>query len=154
MAPPISRPDGIPDSLIVSWIDNTQLIKDASSDLNSHSLLDCDGRISDRPSHQKVKTQVQRLKTENHEKRCVMTFLFLQEKRSKPTYEELNGVLREAAASLATIKRECRRFKDGNFHLVTNLSLTDRAGTLERSYLSFSANSHSFLHVFSRRGLQ
>jgi hypothetical protein len=117
MAHPISRPDGIPDSLIISWIDNTQLIKAALSDLNSHSLLDCHSRISDRLSHQKVKTQVQRIKKENHEKRCVMKFLFLQGKKSKVIYGKPSGVLGEAAVSLATVKRWCRRFKDGNFSL-------------------------------------
>jgi hypothetical protein len=44
--------------------------------------------------------------------------------------------------------------KTATFHLVTNLGLADSAGTLERSYLSFSAKSHSLLHVFSRKGLQ
>jgi hypothetical protein len=90
---------------MASWMDNTYLIKAASSDLNFHSLLDCDGRISDLPPHQKVKTQVQRLKIENHEKRCVMKFLFWQEKRSKPISGELSGVLAEAAVRLATVKR-------------------------------------------------
>jgi hypothetical protein len=103
--PPISRSDGITDSLIAPWIDNTYLIKAASSDSNSHSLLDCDGRIPDRPSYQKVKTQLQRIKIENHEKRCVMKFLFMQQKRSKVIYRELSRGLGEAAVSLATVKR-------------------------------------------------
>jgi hypothetical protein len=42
----------------ISWIDNTWLVKGASSDLNSHSLFDYHSRMSDRLSHQKVKTQV------------------------------------------------------------------------------------------------
>jgi hypothetical protein len=54
---------------------------------------------------------------ENHEKRCAMKFLFLQEKRSKAIYGELSGVLGEAAVSLTTVKRCCQRFKDGNFSL-------------------------------------
>jgi hypothetical protein len=44
--------------------------------------------------------------------------------------------------------------KTATFHLVTNLSLADRALTLERSYLSFSAKNHSFLHGSSRRDMQ
>jgi hypothetical protein len=91
--PPISRPDGIPDSLIVFWIDNTCLIKAALSDLNFHSLLHCDGRISDRLSHQKVKTHLHIIKVENHKQRSVMKFLLFQ-----------IGVLGEAAVSLATVK--------------------------------------------------
>jgi hypothetical protein len=102
---PISRPDGIPDSLIISWIDTTQLMKAALSDLNSHSLLDCHSRISDRLSREKVKTQVQRIKKENHERRSVMKFLFLQGKKSKAIYGKLSGVLGEADVSLATVKR-------------------------------------------------
>jgi hypothetical protein len=112
---PISRPDGIPDSLIIFWIDNMQLIKAALSDLNFHSLFDYHSRISDRLSHQQVKMYVQRIKMENHEQKCVMKFLFLQGKRSKVRHGELSGVLREAALSLITVKRECWRFKDGNF---------------------------------------
>jgi hypothetical protein len=46
-----------------------------------------------------------------------MTFLFMQGKRSKAIHGELSGVLGEAAVSLTTIKRWCRRFKDGNFSL-------------------------------------
>jgi hypothetical protein len=87
---------------------------DTSSDLNSHSLLDCQSRIFDRLSHQKVSTSVQPIKTENHEQRCVMKFLFLQEKMSKAIQGQVRGVVEEAAVSLATIKRECQRFKDGN----------------------------------------
>jgi hypothetical protein len=115
--PPISRPDAILDSLIISWIDNTQLIKAALSDLNSHSLLDSHSRISDRLSHQKVKTHLHGIKIENHEERCVVKFLFMRGKRLKAIHGELSGVLREAAVSLTTIKRWCRRFKDGNFSL-------------------------------------
>jgi hypothetical protein len=58
MAHRISRPGGIPDSLIISWIDDPQMIKGALSDLDFHSLLDCQSRFSDRPPHQKVKTYV------------------------------------------------------------------------------------------------
>jgi hypothetical protein len=54
-SPLISRPDGIQDSLVVFWLDNTQLMKAALSDLNSHSLFDCHSRISDRLFHQEVK---------------------------------------------------------------------------------------------------
>jgi hypothetical protein len=117
MAPSDLKTRRVPDSLIISWIDNTQLIKAALSDLNSHSLFDCHSRISDRLSHQKVKTQVQRIKMENHQQRCVMKFLFMQGKRSKAIHGELRRVLEEAAVSLTTIKRWCRRFKDGNFSL-------------------------------------
>jgi hypothetical protein len=116
-SPPISRPEGIPDSLIISWIDNTQLIKAPLSDLNSHSLPDCHSRISDRLSHQKVKMYVERIKMENHGQRCVMKCLFMQGKRSKAIHGEFNGVLEEAAVRLTTIKHWCRRFKDGDFSL-------------------------------------
>jgi hypothetical protein len=118
MAPhPISTPDGIPDSLIISRIDNTQLIKAAFSDLNFHSLIDCDGRISERPSHQKVKTHLHRIKIQSHEERCVVKFPFRQGKRSKAIDAELSEVHAEAAVSLATVSRWCWRFKDGNFLL-------------------------------------
>jgi hypothetical protein len=53
----------------------------------------------------------------NHETRCATKFLFLQGKRSIVIYGELRGVLGEAAVRLATVKRWCRRFKDGNFSL-------------------------------------
>jgi hypothetical protein len=46
-----------------------------------------------------------------------MKFLLLQEKRSKAIYGELSKVLGEAAVRRATVKRSCRRFKDGNFSL-------------------------------------
>jgi hypothetical protein len=92
-------------------------MKAALSDLNSHSLLDCHSRISDRLSHQKVKTQVQRIKKENHERRSVMKFLFLQGKRYKAIHEALTGALGEAAVSLAAVKRWCWRFTQGNFSL-------------------------------------
>jgi uncharacterized protein YerC len=93
------------------------MIKEASSDLNSHSLLDGDSRISDRLSHQKVKTHLQPIKIENHEQRCLMKFLFLQEKRYKAIHGDLSGILGETAASLATVERWCRCFKDGNASL-------------------------------------
>jgi transposase len=44
-----------------------------------------------------------------------MKFLFLQGKKSKAIHGELTGVLGEAAISLATVKRWCRGFKEGNF---------------------------------------
>jgi hypothetical protein len=47
----------------------------------------------------------------------MMKFLFLHEKRSKAIYGELSRVLGEDAVSLATVKRQCRRFKDVNFSL-------------------------------------
>jgi hypothetical protein len=94
-----------------------QLIKGASSDLNFHSLLDRGSRLSDRLSHQKVKTCVQQIKIENHEQRCVIPFLFLQEKMSRGMHGKLSGVLRGAVVILAAVKRWCRRFKDGNFSL-------------------------------------
>jgi hypothetical protein len=93
---PISRPDGIPDSLISCWIGNTQMIKAALSDLNSHSLFDCHSRISDRLSRQQVKMSVQWIQMENHEQGRVMKFLFVQGKRSKAIPGELSGVLGEA----------------------------------------------------------
>jgi hypothetical protein len=52
---------------------------------------------------------------EKHEQRCVMRFFFLQGKKSKAIHGELPAVLGEAAMSLATFKRWCRRFKQGNF---------------------------------------
>jgi hypothetical protein len=93
------------------------MIKDALSDLNSHSLLDSHNRISDRLSHQKVKMYVQRIQIENHEQRCVTQFFFLQGKKSIARHGELSGVLEEPAVSLATVRRWCRGFKDGNFSL-------------------------------------
>jgi hypothetical protein len=60
---------------------------------------------------------VQRIKIENHEQRCVMKFLYMQGKRSKAIHGKLSGVLGEAALRLTTIKRWCRLFKDGNFSL-------------------------------------
>jgi hypothetical protein len=71
-----------------------------------------------------------------------MTFLFVQGKRSKVIHGKLSGVLGEAAVSLATVKRWCPRFKNGNFGLDDELSV-----------LSFSAKSLSFLHVLLRRDL-
>jgi hypothetical protein len=62
MAPLTSRSDGIPDSLIIFWIDNTQLLKSALLDLNSYSLFGCHSRISDRLSDQKLKMHVHRIK--------------------------------------------------------------------------------------------
>jgi hypothetical protein len=44
-----------------------------------------------------------------------MKLLFMQGKRCKTIHGELSGVLGEASVSLATVKRWCRRFKDGNF---------------------------------------
>jgi hypothetical protein len=41
----------------------------------------------------------------------------LQGKRSKAIHGDLSGVLEEAAVSLATPRRWCRGFKDGNFSL-------------------------------------
>jgi transposase len=46
-----------------------------------------------------------------------MKFVFLQGKRSQAIHKELSGVLGEAAVRLTTVKRWCRRFKDGNFSL-------------------------------------
>jgi hypothetical protein len=45
----------IPESLIMTWINNTQLIKFVSPDLNFRFLLDSHIRICDRPFHQNVK---------------------------------------------------------------------------------------------------
>jgi hypothetical protein len=98
-------------------IDNTQLTKPALLDLNFHSLLDCHSRISDRPSHQNVKTEVEPIKMENHEQKSVIKFFFLQGRRSKAIHGELSQVLEEAAVSLATVKRWCRGFKEGDFSL-------------------------------------
>jgi hypothetical protein len=47
-APPISRPDRIPESLLMRWIDDTQLMKLASSDLNLCLVLDSHILISHR----------------------------------------------------------------------------------------------------------
>jgi hypothetical protein len=60
---------------------------------------------------------VHRIKLENHKKRCVMKFLFLQEKRAKAISGELSGVFGEAAVRLGPVKRECRRFKNRNLSL-------------------------------------
>jgi hypothetical protein len=46
-----------------------------------------------------------------------MKLFFMQRKRSKAIHGELRGVRGEAAVSLTTNKRWCRRFKDGNFSL-------------------------------------
>jgi hypothetical protein len=44
-----------------------------------------------------------------------MKFFFVQGKRYKAIYRELNGVLREAAVSLATVKSWCHPFKADTF---------------------------------------
>ena len=118
MTPPlISRPERIPDLLIILRIDNMQLTKGALSDLNSYSLLDCHSRISDRLSPQNVKTDVRPIKMEKHEQRSVIKFFFLQGRRSKAIHGELSRVLGEAAVSLATVKRWCRRLTEGDSSL-------------------------------------
>jgi hypothetical protein len=92
-------------SLIIPWIDNSQLIKAAFSDLNFHSLLNSDGRISERLSHQELNEHPNRIKIPHHEERCVAKFLFLQGNRFKVIYAELSEVHEEAAVRLATVKR-------------------------------------------------
>jgi hypothetical protein len=52
---------------------------------------------------------------DNYEQKSVMTFLFLQGKKSKAICDEFHRVLREAAVSLARVKHRYRRFKDGSF---------------------------------------
>jgi hypothetical protein len=153
IAPPISRPDGIPDSLIISWIDSTQLIKAAFSDLNFHSLVDCDRRISERLSHQKVETHLHRIKFENHEERRVVKFLFLQGKRSKVIHAEFSEVYGEAAVRRATVKRWCWRFKDGNFSLDDEFRSGQPCDDIGEAMSQFVNKGPSLLHGFSQRGL-
>jgi transposase len=78
------------------------------------------------------------IKIENHEEICAVKFLFLQGKRSKVIHAELSEVRGEAAVSLATVKRWCWRFKDGNLSLDDDLGLDDGVRTLGRPYLSLS----------------
>jgi hypothetical protein len=151
--PAISKSDGIPDSLIIACRDNTQLMKAAFSDLNFHSLLDCDGRISERLSRQKVKTHLHRMKIENHEERCVVTFLFLQGNRSKVRYAEFSEVHGEAAVGLATVKHWCWRFKDGNFSLDDEFRSGRPRDVIGEAISQFVNKEPSLLHGFSQRGL-
>jgi hypothetical protein len=151
--PLISTPDGIPDSLIISWIDNTQLIKAALSDLNFYSLLDCNGRISERLSHQKVKTHLHRIKIQSHKERCVVKFLFLPGKRSKVIHAKLSEVHGEAAASLATVKRWYWGFKDGKFSLDDEFRSVRPRDDIGEARSQFVNKEPSLLHEISQRGL-
>jgi transposase len=54
---------------------------------------------------------------ENHQQKSVIKFFFLQGRRSKAIHGELSRVLEEAAVSLATVKRWCWGFKEGDFSL-------------------------------------
>jgi hypothetical protein len=65
----------------------------------------------------KVRKDVTEMKMDKHKQSCVMKFFFLQGKRYKVMYRELNGVLGEADISLATVRRWCQRFIVGNFSL-------------------------------------
>jgi hypothetical protein len=134
-------------------MDNTQPIKAALSDLNFHSLLDCDGRISERLSHQKVKTDLHHIKIENYEERCVVKFLFLQGKRSKVIHAELSEVHREAAVSLVTVKRWFWRLKDGNFSLDDEFRSGRPRDDIGEAMSQFANKKPSFLHGLSQRGL-
>jgi hypothetical protein len=52
---------------------------------------------------------------DRYQQRCVIKFLFLQGKRYKAIHHELAAVLAEEAVSGETVKRWCRRFKNGDF---------------------------------------
>jgi transposase len=129
------------------------MIKAALSNLNFHSLLDCDGRISERLSRQKVKTHLHRIKIENHEERCVVKFLFLQGKRSQVIHAELSEVHGEAAVSLATVKRWCWRFKEGNFSLDDEFRSGRPRDDIREAISQFVNKKRSLLQRFSQRSL-
>jgi hypothetical protein len=96
--------------------------------------------------------QVQRIKKENHGQRCVMKFLFMQGKRLKAIRGKLSGVLGEAAVSLTTIKRWCRRFKDGNFSLDDEFSSGQPRSDIGAAISQF-LSKEPFLsaHMFAKR---
>jgi hypothetical protein len=52
--PPISRPDGIPKARIMRWMDNTQLMRSASPDLNARVRLDSHNRKEKRDVRNRI----------------------------------------------------------------------------------------------------
>jgi hypothetical protein len=81
-----------------------------------------------------------------------MKFLFMQGKRSKAIHGELSGVLGEAAVSLMTINRWCRRFKDGNLSLDDEFR-SGRAGNDIGAAISQFLSKEPFLsaHILAKR---
>jgi hypothetical protein len=60
---------------------------------------------------------VNQIEMNGHEQRSVMKFFFLGGKRYKAIHTELKAVLGEEVVSLATVKRWCQRFQQGDFSL-------------------------------------
>jgi hypothetical protein len=83
--------------------------------LDFHSLPKAHTFIFRASFHQK---DINSIKTDKHEQRCVMKFFFPQEKKYKAIYRELRRVLGEAAVCLATVQRWCQRSEVGNFRLM------------------------------------
>jgi hypothetical protein len=79
--------------------------------------------------------------------------LFLQGKRSKVIDAELSEVHGEAAVRLATVKRWCWCFKDGNFSLDDEFKSGRRRDDIGKAISQFVNKEPSLLHEFSQRGL-
>jgi transposase len=82
----------------------------------------------------------------------VVKFLFLQGKRFKVIHAELSEVHEEAAVSLATVKRWCRCFKDGNFSLDDEFRSGRRRDDIGEAISQFVDKEPSLLYGFSQRG--
>jgi hypothetical protein len=79
--------------------------------------------------------------------------LFLQGKRSKVIHAELSEVHEEAAVGLATVKRWCWGFKDGNFSLDDEFRSGRPRDDIGEAISQFLNKEPSLLHGFSHRGL-
>jgi hypothetical protein len=146
--PPIPRPDGIPGAMIMTWMDNTQLIKSTSTDLNCRARLDSCNRMVGGPSHQKVKTDVKRTRIEKDEQRCMMKFSSCRERGTKRYIDNLLKSLEKQLLVSSQSSVGVVAYNRATFLLMTSPDRGDLRMTLGKRYLSFSISQ--FLN-FSER---
>jgi hypothetical protein len=151
-SPSISRSDRIPESMMMRWIHNRQLVKSTLSDLSFRSLFDSQTLIFGRSFHQNAKTKLTRIKMDKDEQRWVMKFFFLQKKKSKAISGELAKIVEKAAVSLITVTRCWRRFKQVKFPL-DDKSRSRRALSDIAEAMSQFVNKEPFLsaHILARK---
>jgi hypothetical protein len=77
----------------------------------------------------------------------VVKFLFLQGKMSKAIYGELSEVHEEAAVRLATVKRSCWCFKDGNFSVDDEFRSRRQRNDIGEAISQFLSKEPSLLRI-------